>query len=406
MAKKVSIIGIFVAILFTVLPYVASAATLSVLPANGTFTVGDRVSVQILVSSSVAVNAVSGTVTFPQMFSIESVSKGASVLNFWVSEPSFSTAGRSVQFEGVALGGFSGGTGNVVTVTLKATREGSGSAVFSSGQILANDGQGTDVTSGFGSSNFSVVAKAPEPASAPTVPVVETPTPKPATPKAPVKTEDAEKPKEQPIPETPAEAPQQPPTLQAPEIQLTKKFGEQAIAGISGYENTSVLLTFVSTEGVKIHVQDVTDEHGAFLATVPSTLKYGAYDVTAVVIKKDLSYTDPSNRIRVHVGTIFSDTSTEMRFIIAGLVILTVTLILAVVSYARRRKKNLAHVKRESAEALTIVRESFKILRKDLAKRTGAKRTSKTTAQLDEVQEDLEDAEKIITKEIKDISKL
>lgn len=206
--------------------------------------------------------------------------------------------------------------------------------------------------------------------------------------------------------EKPAEAPQQPPTLQAPEIQLTKKFGEQAIAGTSGYENTSVLLTFVSTEGIKIHVQDVTDNRGAFLTVIPNTLKYGVYDVTAIIIKKDRSYTDPSNRIQVNVGSIFSDTSTEIWVIIAGLAVLTVILLLAVVLYAHRRKKNLGHIQHESAEALTVVRESFKILRKDLAKYTKQKGTSKNTTQLNEVQEDLSDAEKIISKEIKDISKL
>ncbi|MEY2641002.1 MAG: hypothetical protein RL150_395 [Candidatus Parcubacteria bacterium] len=403
MAKKISIAGFFLTLFFAAVPASTFAATLSVLPAGGTFSVGDRVTVQVLVSSSVAVNAVSGTVTFPQMFSIESVSKGSSVLNFWVSEPNFSNASRSVQFEGVALGGFSGGTGNVVTVTLKAKQEGTGAATFSSGQILANDGQGTDVTSGFGSSNFSVIAQAVAPEPAPVAPQ-EVAKPAPAKPKTPAP-EPTQK-TEEPAIEEPTEAPQQPPTLEAPEIQLTKKFGEQAIAGVSGYPNTSVLLTFVSTAGVKIHVQDVTDDRGSFLVTVPTTLKYGTYDVSAVVIKKDLSYTDPSNKIRVQVGTIFSDTSTEMRFIIAGLIAATVMLILAVALYARRRKKNIAHVRKESAEALTIVRESFKILRKDISRKTGAKRTTKSTVSLEEVQEDLEGAEKMITKEIKDISKL
>lgn len=393
MASKVSITGIVLAFLFAVLPHVASAATLSVTPANGTFSVGDRVTVQVVVSSSVAVNAVSGTVTFPPIFSVESVSKGASVLNFWVREPSFSATERSVQFEGVALNGFLGTTGNIVTVTLRANREGTGSALFSSGQILANDGQGTDITSGFGSSNFTVIAKAPAPAEAP---------PKP---KAAPTTKPVEEPKEEPADE-PIEEPQQPPTLQAPEIQLAKKFGEQAVAGSSGYTHASVLLTFVSTKGVKVHIQDVTDEHGSFLTVVPSTLKYGTYEVSAVIIKNDFSYTQPSNKIIIQVGNVFSDASLEVRYVFAGLIVILLALLLTVMSYARRHKKHLAHVQQESTEALSIVQKSFKILRKDLGTKLETKRTNKAiVAHLEELQADLKDAEKIIIKKIKNISK-
>jgi len=383
MEKILKIFIFFIAIIF--FPTSVFGATLSVSPASGTFEVGERVNINVLVSSNQAVNAVSGTLSFPSIFSIESISKSSSVLNFWVAEPSFSSSARTVQFEGVALGGFSGGSGNVLTVTLRANVEGVGSITFNSGQVLANDGQGTNISSGFGGSSFVVKAKSvPEP----TVTTTETPNEKPNLKKTVAPEEEVEL--------APAKEIQQPATLKSPEIMLSKKFGEEAVLGVSDYKNNQVLITFVSEDGTKLFVQDKTDNEGKFLTLVPQTLKRGEYKISAVVIKEDFSYTEQSNTIKLKVGSIFSDISTELKIIITIIVVVAILLAVKLAFFIIKRSITIKNVKRESDEALDIVKKSFKILRKDVVKTKGKKL---------ELQEDLEDAEKIIEKEIKDISK-
>ncbi|MEY2702890.1 MAG: hypothetical protein RLY43_1528, partial [Bacteroidota bacterium] len=303
--------------IFFLTPLSAFAATLSINPSNGSYQVGDRFIVNVVVSSNQAVNAVSGVINVPSIFTIESVSKSSSILNFWVTEPSFNQGTGSVNFEGVSLGGFSGGSGNVITLSLKANKEGSGAIKFNSGQILANDGQGTDITTGFGSSNFSVqprVEAVPEP-------VVETTEEK--VEKAPAKT------KSEPAPEIEEdlELPQPPPTLKSPQISIIEKSNNKYVSGISDYKDNQVLITFISEEGIKIFIQNKTDGDGKFFVPVPTTLKRGIYEVFAVIIKDDLTYTEQSNTVKMSIGNMFSDISTELKSILIVIIIIVLALI-------------------------------------------------------------------------------
>lgn len=148
--------------LFLLLPATSFAATLSLSPASGSYAVGDRITVKVLVSSpSASVNAVSGELSFSSsVLSVESVSKTASILNFWPIEPSISQSAGTVNFEGIAISGFQGSAGTVVSATFRAVREGTGKISFDNGQILANDGQGTDITSGLSGASFTITKKA------------------------------------------------------------------------------------------------------------------------------------------------------------------------------------------------------------------------------------------------------
>jgi hypothetical protein len=354
---------IFLLIVFAVLPNIASAATLSISPTSGTFELGDRVTVRIVVSSATAINAVSGTVFFPtSLFSIESVSKSGSLLNFWVSEPNFSKGTGLLHFEGVALGGFNGGSGTVVTAILRADKVGSGSVSFNSVQVLANDGQGTDVTDGTSGATYSIV---------------------PAKAKSPRTIER----------ELQVEKAQPAPSLVSPEIMLTSKFGEQAIAGQSNYPNAQVLLTFVSEDGVKIFITDKTDNVGGFTLLVPKTLKNGVYRVHAVVVQHDLVNSYTSNEITITIGNIFSDIGWTVRWVMFMLLI--VLIYLAVHSYYLfKRERNIkTFVKKEAHEAEAMVHKSFDLMREDMSDTR-------------EMKKDLQEAESLISKEIKDIAKL
>jgi hypothetical protein len=127
---------------------ITQAASLSVSPASGSYSIGNAFAVNVLVSSpSQSVNAVSGALIFPaDKLQITSISKTDSVVNFWVQEPSFSNTTGSAEFEGVILNpGFTGNSGRVMTINFKTKASGIASINYSAGSILANDGNGTNI---------------------------------------------------------------------------------------------------------------------------------------------------------------------------------------------------------------------------------------------------------------------
>ncbi len=363
---------IFVFILFGFLPFFAHAATLSVSPASGSFNVGDKITVRVMVSSDVPVNAVSAVLSIPtSIFTIESVSKSGSILNFWVTEPSFSKGAGILSFEGVKLNGFPGGTGAVVTATLRAVAPGTGTILFNSGQVLANDGQGTDVTSGMTKATFSIEPKKEVPV---TTPKTET--------------------KEEVVEEVEVlESPQLPATLIPPSIELGKKFGEQAVYGTTQYPKSEVLLTFVSKTGTKVFIIDETDDKGSFVMMVPQTLRHGVYQVSAIVVEEKgvLSYSHSSNIIEVRIGSIFSDLDAVIKIAIGVLLFLLLYFIFRVLMYARKNNIIRAYLERDVKEMSNILAKSVK----DISRRSTTSATK-----------DIKEAESLINKELRDIDKL
>ncbi|HRH25451.1 MAG TPA: cohesin domain-containing protein [Parcubacteria group bacterium] len=351
-------------------PVFVSAATLSISPQSGSYEVGDRFTVRVVMSASEAINAVSGELKFPtSVFAIDSVSKFSSILNFWVSEPSYSNTLGKVNFEGVVLGGFQGGTGTVVTLNLRAVSVGSGRIDFVSGQVLANDGQGTNVTQGTTGANFSIV---------------EATKPKPVEKKVEVVEEVAK------------------PDLAAPEIELVSKYGERAVSGISSYPKSEVVLTFVNEVGVKIFILGSTDDSGKFLLLVPKSLKRGEYSVSAQVVQKGSSYSAVSNTIKIKIGNIISDIGWGARIAFILLI-----LALIYVSYRLRMYfvKN-SKMKYEAGEVKDVVKKSFKILEEDIENSKDNAKNAKDREGLSNTLKDLSEAESVILKEIKDIEKL
>ncbi len=139
------------------LPAFASAATLYFSPTSGSYSVGESFPVTIFVSSpNQAMNAASGVVSFPgDALEVVSLSKSGSIFSLWVQEPSFSNSLGTVSFEGVVLNpGFTGGAGKIMTIHFRARQAGSAAISFKSGQVLANDGKGTNILGGLGDANF------------------------------------------------------------------------------------------------------------------------------------------------------------------------------------------------------------------------------------------------------------
>lgn len=112
--------------------------------------VGDEIPVMLQVSTKEHVNAVGGTINFsPEILNVASISRVTSLVDLWVEEPSYSNSTGTLRFSGGFLGtkGQNPLQGTIITVNFSVRKEGKTSLTLKDGQILANDGVGTNVIS-------------------------------------------------------------------------------------------------------------------------------------------------------------------------------------------------------------------------------------------------------------------
>jgi len=136
---------VFISLFFT---NKIEAASLLLQPTASTISVGNIVSIKIIVNTqSQVINNAEATIQFPtDLLEVISTTKSSSIFNLWVEEPSFSNSTGRVTFNGgVPTPGFNGSNGYVATVTFKARKQGTASVIFTDGAVRANDGLGTDV---------------------------------------------------------------------------------------------------------------------------------------------------------------------------------------------------------------------------------------------------------------------
>lgn len=156
--------------LFLVSVSSALAADLSLSPSTGSYSAGQTFTVTLrAVPNGDSINAVESTLTFdPAVLSVVSVGKTGSAFSLWTTEPTFSNTAGTVTFGGGSPTPFTT-TSNLITVTFRAVKEGTGAVSFKNSSILAADGRGTDVFKNATPGSFSVTA-------------ATTPTPTPAQP--------------------------------------------------------------------------------------------------------------------------------------------------------------------------------------------------------------------------------
>ena len=138
------------------------AADLKLSPSGDYYQVGDNISVTAqVVSPDESANAVYGVINFPSnKLQVTSISKADSIVNLWVQDPTYSNSQGQVTFEGAILNpGFTGESGQLITINFRAKSAGSVKLAFSDGSILANDGQGTNILDKLGATVFNIVAK-------------------------------------------------------------------------------------------------------------------------------------------------------------------------------------------------------------------------------------------------------
>jgi len=140
------VIFFWVAPLF--LPQMLFAATLEIAPAAVAVREGDAVVMSIFVASvDRPLNAVSGTMLFPtDLLQAVSIRSSDSILTLWVDETSFSNDTGAVKWSGIVPNpGFTGSRGKILSIEFRAKRAGTAVLGFTTPQVLANDGKGTDI---------------------------------------------------------------------------------------------------------------------------------------------------------------------------------------------------------------------------------------------------------------------
>ena len=150
---------VFTFFLFLLLQIVAFGATLGFSPASGSYQQGSVFTANVYANSNgTAFNALSGVVSYPKdLLEVVSISKGSSIISLWVQEPSFSNTAGTVNFEGIVLNpGYNGANGKVLTITFKVKSVGTANLYFSTGSILANDGEGSEIISGKGTAQYTI----------------------------------------------------------------------------------------------------------------------------------------------------------------------------------------------------------------------------------------------------------
>ncbi len=382
MQTKLHKIILFFLLALVCIPVYSYAASLSISPSSGTYEVGQPFTVRAISTSDAPFNAVSLSLLFPpSIFSIDSISKAGSLLTFWVKEPTLSRSAGTLSLEGVTPGGIKELSGTVVSATLHGIKTGTGSVTFQSGQILANDGQGTDLMDSTRGASYTIIAAKPKVTTTPALQI---------TPALPV------------VPEVPQPAP----TLNPPEIALGSKYGAEAITGTSDYPKIQVLVTFLSTTGAKIFIMGNADEDGSFTLVVPQSLKRGDYAVTARVIKENGLNSKDSNSISISVGSIFSDLGWEVKFAFFLLILVILYLIWRIIQHLRDDWKRRIAVRREAKEAEETLHESMDILKEDIRTKLQGNTTATDIEKLSVVSNDIDNLEQKIEKEISDIEKV
>lgn len=129
---------------------VVYAATLTISPAINDLKVGSSVTVSVVVNSeNTAINGADGTITFsPDILEVSYISKNNSIFPIWVEDPSYSNKNGIITFNGgIPNPGYTGSNGKVFSFILRAKKEGDATLNFSSSNVRANDGLGTNVLS-------------------------------------------------------------------------------------------------------------------------------------------------------------------------------------------------------------------------------------------------------------------
>jgi Cohesin domain len=146
-------------------PVTAFGATLRLSPETGVYTVGNTFTTNVVMNTGgKPVNAADAQLTFnPKELTVVSVNRASSVFNLWTLEPTFSNSAGTVSFGGGSPTGYTGASGNIMTVTFRTVTAGTAKVNFKTGSILAADGLGTNVLTAMNGGTYTVGAQSTTP---------------------------------------------------------------------------------------------------------------------------------------------------------------------------------------------------------------------------------------------------
>lgn len=138
---------IFLTIAASTVPFLASAASLSIRAGSSTASLNQPVRFDVALDTEGSdMNAIQGQVMFsPAQFRLEGIENGASPVTFWVVPPAENTSG-TVTFSGIVPGGFQGTASSVVSLWLLPVASGRGTVSLENVAVLQNDGQASPLT--------------------------------------------------------------------------------------------------------------------------------------------------------------------------------------------------------------------------------------------------------------------
>lgn len=143
----------------------AHAASLSMNPAGGTFTVGSTFDVSLFLNTeNASVNAIGTFISFPPdlLQLVSAVVSGESVVQVWSAQPKFNNQTGSIELQGGIPGGLNTSRGLVTTLRFRVKSVGSALVKFlDASKVLLNDGRGTDVLNDTSNGLYTLVLPPP-----------------------------------------------------------------------------------------------------------------------------------------------------------------------------------------------------------------------------------------------------
>lgn len=380
------------------------AAILQMVPSQTEVTVGNIVNLQVSVNTlGKVINNAESIIQFPKdLLEVVSIDKRSSIFSLWVEEPSFSNSTGQIRLNGgVPNPGFVGTNGNIISVVFRTKAVGTASVIFSNSAVRENDGLGTDILSGTSGSQIKIINIVP-------------PQPKPEPVEEPKKVET-------PVIEEGTEMQVEQENLPPFNIDLYPsriKVNESIeISGTAPFKYGLIKISIKDSDGLVQTHQVKTNSYYQFSFISQPILKEGNYTVWAEMFLDKEKITISSQRLSILVEkplilSIGSYTIGLMRVLIPAVILLIIFIML--VMYGWYKFFSLYRkVKKESLEAEKVLNKSFDILHSDLReyiqKLRKAEFKRKLTKEeidfLEKFDDDLNDAEDIISKEIKDVSR-
>ena len=122
------------------------AADVLVSPSSGSYSANQTFTATIIADPKTdSINAVEAELSFDtSALSVVSISKAGSAFSLWTTEPTFSNSAGTITFGGGSPSPFTARS-TLITITFRATGEGSPTVSFTTASVLAADGKGTDV---------------------------------------------------------------------------------------------------------------------------------------------------------------------------------------------------------------------------------------------------------------------